>query len=629
VITFMRRHRRALQVGLLVVIAAFVASLFIFGSSGLDGGGRPGAVAVVDGEPIPVERYQRRYQEYLNLYAQAMRERFSPELAERLGLPQQVVDDLVTEAVVVHRARAEGLLATDEELNAQIHAVAAFQEGGRFTLRRYEEVVRRLGYTKAAFEDEMRRRLTRARVERLVRSGVRVTEAELEQAYREQRTEVRAAWALVELAPLEATQTAAESELREHLARHGEEFRQSERRRVQYVAVDPRDFATRVGDAEVAKYYAEHPAEFEQPRQVRGAHILIRVPETGGSEAEDRARAQAAEAIRRARAGEDFAALARQLSQDPATAPQGGDLGFVRRGELLPSVEQVLFALKPGEVAPEPVRTPFGYHALKVVEVREGGRRPLAEVAGQIREKLEAEAADRAARARAEEVRARLLGAADFMAAARELGLRPVETVLARRPVAGFAPPDPLEETAFTLTLGGVSTPVRTPAGWLVVKVVQVLPAGVPPLDEIRERVAAAVRRRKAEALALERARQLAAEARAGDLAAAARRAGALTGDTGRFSRARPAERLPGDVMLAALQTPVGAVSEPVRAQQGYYVLKVLERVEPDLAGLAAERDKLARELLARKQSLAWEAWVASARARARVELTGVPPRRG
>ena len=82
-ITFMRRYRRTLQIGLLVIVAAFAASLFIFGTSARDGGAARDSVATVNGEKISVERYQRRYQEYLSMYAQMMRDRFSPEMAER------------------------------------------------------------------------------------------------------------------------------------------------------------------------------------------------------------------------------------------------------------------------------------------------------------------------------------------------------------------------------------------------------------------------------------------------------------------------------------------------------------------------------------------------------------------
>src|SRR5438309_255035 len=102
-ITFMRRYRKGLQVGLLIVIAAFVASLFVFGARGVGNDTAPDAVATVNGESIPLERYQRRYQAYVDAYSRMYRDKFTPELAERMGLPRQVVNDLVQEAVVVQR----------------------------------------------------------------------------------------------------------------------------------------------------------------------------------------------------------------------------------------------------------------------------------------------------------------------------------------------------------------------------------------------------------------------------------------------------------------------------------------------------------------------------------------------
>src|SRR5437773_2490172 len=527
-ITFMRRYRRTLQIGLLVIVAAFVASLFIFGTSTRDGGAARDSVATVNGEKISVERYQRRYQEYLSMYAQMMRDRFSPEMAERMGLPQQVVEDLVLESLAVQKAQGEGLGLTDEELNAQIHTFPAFQEGGRFTLKRYEEVLRRLGYTKGGFEDEMRRRLTRSKVEKAVRGGVKVS------------------------------------------------------------------------------YYEEHGQEFEMPKKARAAHILVRVSETGCSEAEDKAKAKIADVIRRAKAGEDFAKLAREVSEDPGTKDKGGDLGLVGKGEMVPAFEQAVFELKKGDVSPEPVRTPFGYHAIKVSEVQDGGKKPLKEVAAPIRERLQAEAADRGARARADEVCTTLLGAGDFTAEAKKLGLTPHDAMIARKQSGPFAGADTMEEAAFNLSLGGVSAPVKTPAGWVVIKNLESLPAAVPPLTEIRAQVEAGVKRQKAEAVALQKAKQFADEAKHGDFQTAAKKIGAQTDQTPRFSRTKPAERLPGDVMVAALQATAGAITEPAKSQQGSYVVKVLERIPPDPTGLPPDRARLQRHPLARKQTPAW-----------------------
>jgi peptidyl-prolyl cis-trans isomerase D len=627
-ISVMRRYSKALRVGLLAVIAAFVLTSVYVGSMSGGARNRGDAVATVNGEAIPIERYQRRYQAYLDAYSRVYRDRFSPTLAEQLGLPQQAVNDLVQEAVVVQRAHAEGLEVSDEELNAQIQAVPAFAENGRFSLARYQEFLRRRGMSASAFENDVRRELTRMKVETAVKGGIKVSDLELERAFTLRREEVRATWALVETAPLAASATASADEVEAYLKAHPAEFQLPERRRVQYVTLAPKDFRPQVPDADVEKYYTEHAKEFETPQQAHVAHVLVTVPQTGGSEAEDKARAKVADVIRRANAGEDFAKLATEVSEDPGSKSKGGDLGWVSKGEMVPAFETAAFALGRGQISSEPVRTPFGFHAIKVLEVRAAAKKSLKEVAPQIRDRLAAEAADRAARAKADEVRPALQAAKDFMAEAKRLGLTPIETTMSkmeRMPMLGGS--DPLEEAAFALATGGVSSPVNTPAGWVVLKSTEAIAAGVPPLAEIRDKVAAAVKRQKAEGVALERATKLSTDARSQDFAAAAKTAGAQTGETARFSRSKPAERLPGDVQLAALQSPAGAVTAPVKSPQGYYVVKVLERVAPNMADLAPERDKLSREVLAQKQSQAWEAWVNQARSGAKIEMLA-PPRR-
>src|SRR5262249_59493105 len=114
-----------------------------------------------------------------------------------------------------------------------------------------------------------------------------------------------------------------------------------------------------------------------------------------------------------------------------------------------------------------------------------------------------------------------------------------------------------------------------------------------------------------------------------GVCAAAGKGGGGVGGETPRSSRAKPAEKLPADAMLAALQTPAGQMSEPIKAQQGYYVVKVLERVPPDMGGLAAERHKIQKEVLVQKQSLAWESWINGARVNSKVETHLPASRRG
>src|SRR3990172_477803 len=104
----MRRNLKTLSITLWVVIAAFIGTtFFVWGKGSITGGSDPNAVATVNGEEIPVARYQRLSRSYLDFYRQLYKERFTQDLAEKLGLSQQVMNDLIVEALVPHRAQPQ------------------------------------------------------------------------------------------------------------------------------------------------------------------------------------------------------------------------------------------------------------------------------------------------------------------------------------------------------------------------------------------------------------------------------------------------------------------------------------------------------------------------------------------
>jgi peptidyl-prolyl cis-trans isomerase D len=631
VISLMRDYARSLKFVLLIVIVVFILTsgvLFYFGTGPFDGV-PSNAVAVVNGEEIPFERFRRAQSNLIAAYERMARQRLTPETAERLGLSQQIVNELVTEAVVIQGAAQEGVRVSDAELRAAIEQIREFQESGRFSRDEYIKVLRQLRLDPGQFETEIRRQLVRRKMEGLIKQGVKVSDAELRQAYTERHERVRAAWAYADVKPVMASVQVADADLEPYVKAHQPQFSQPERRKLQYVMVSPKKLAATVSDAEVEAYYREHAAEFEEPRRLRVAHVLVRVPPVGGSDAENSAKAKVEDVIKRARGGEDFAKLAREISEDKASAVQGGDLGFVAPGELVAPFEQAAFALKKGEVS-DPVRTPFGYHAIRVLDVKEGGQTPLREVAPRIKETLAAQKSEQAAQTRAEEVRATLLSAQDFPAEAKRLGLEPQEATFGRGDALGEAGRDPqLDETLFGLAVGGVSTPIKTAGGFAIVKVLQHMPPGVPPVAEIRDRVVEAIKRERAEQQVVDRAKTLIATlGKGGDFAAAARADGFSTGSVPLFSRAEPPKErgsLPGAVLTAALQTPAGQVAEPVRAEGGVYVVKTLERAAAPADGFDRERAELEKQVLEQKRALAWDNWIRGRLATSKVEVGGQP----
>ncbi len=143
-----------------------------------------------------------------------------------------------------------------------------------------------------------------------------------------------------------------------------------------------------VSDQEVKAYYEKHKKEFVQPEAIHARHILIPVAQNA-SPKEVKAALKKAEMIRkRALNGESFAKLAKEYSADPGTKDKGGDLGFFTKGQMIEDFEKAAFALKPGQIS-KPIRTAFGFHIIKVEEVRPATQKSFAEVKDQIREQLQ------------------------------------------------------------------------------------------------------------------------------------------------------------------------------------------------------------------------------------------------
>lgn len=139
-----------------------------------------------------------------------------------------------------------------------------------------------------------------------------------------------------------------------------------------------------VTDAEMEAFYKENPDQFKQPEQVRASHILVKV-EQGAKEDEVKAKSEAANKILdRVKKGEEFAKVASEVSEDPGSKERGGDLDFFVREQMVPQFSDAAFKLKKGEVSPEPVRSDFGFHIIKVTDRKDAGDVTLAEAKPQL-----------------------------------------------------------------------------------------------------------------------------------------------------------------------------------------------------------------------------------------------------
>ena len=232
--------------------------------------------------------------------------------------------------LLLREAKRQGMRVTDAELIERVHSYPVFQVDGTFDNSRYLQVLRLSRLTPADFEQNQREELLLRKLENLIKDGIQVTEIEVKEAFIHDKEQLNVDYLRIDPAQFAAQVEVNETDVSTYYQEHLERFRKPEQVRFAYVVVDPESFVAQIEmtDERLAQYYDEHKEEFRQEEQVRARHILLSFLSKRGLRRKPGCEPRPRLRCSRIRAGEDFATLATQVSQDPASAQQGGILAF-------------------------------------------------------------------------------------------------------------------------------------------------------------------------------------------------------------------------------------------------------------------------------------------------------------
>jgi peptidyl-prolyl cis-trans isomerase D len=621
----MRRHKGWLKWSLAIVVIAFI---FLYIPDFLREDGRPAGatdvVATVDGREITVARFRRVYNQQMQAYRNAYGGEMDERLLRQLGIDQRILQGLIEEEVALAEAGRLGIRASDQEVVVRIQSLPAFQEGGRFIGEtRYRQILQMQNppLRTDEFEEQVRRGIVMEKLQGALTDWITVADAEVDPEFRRRNEMVQLA--LVHFSAdqhLEAT-TVTDEEVAAWFEERREDYRIPEQRQIRYALLDMQAIRerTEVSAEEIEQYYRENQEQFSTPEEVRASHILFRLEDR--EEAEVRKAAEAV--LKRARAGEDFAKLANQYTDEEIGRTRGGDLEYFGRGQMAREFEEAAFALQPGEIS-DLVPTPFGLHIIKVTDRREATTRTLDEVRGQIEDQIKWERAQDEAQRTADELDRLITRPADLDTVAGARGLTVGESGSFGRtdPIAGLGMAPAVAERAFAMQQGEVSDAIRTPQGFAFITVTGVQAARVPELDEVRGRAREDLVRSRAVDTARERAAALAPKLRAGKFEAAAKTAGLEVRTTELIPRGSPIPDvgISPEIDAVVFDLPASAVSEPIHTERGAAIVRVVERKEVTDEEIAAGRQALRDELLNERRNRFYAAYMAKARENMRIQ---------
>ncbi len=621
----MRRHKNWLKWSLGLVCLAFVIFYIpdFLRTSGADAAAGD-TIATVQGHDITTGEFRRTYQAQLQAYRTAYGGNMSDQLLKQLGIDQQILQQMVDERAALAEADRLGIGARDEEVRQRIISIPAFQENGAFIgEQRYQQLLRmqRPPMTPSDFEDSVRRQLVVEKLRASLTDWLSVPDKELEQEYRRRNDKVKLAVVSVTADTFRSQATVSDAEVASHFDAHKEDFKVSEKRKIRYLLVDVDALRSKVvvPSADIERSYNSSIEQYTTPEQVRASHILLKTE--GKDDAAVKAKAE--DILKQAKAGADFAALAKKYSEDEASAKNGGDLDYFGKGRMVPEFDQKAFTMEPGQIS-DLVKTQYGYHVIKLVDKKPAATRSLAEVRQQISDQLAYERAQAQGADLAESLGKQISKPADFDKVAKAQNLPVQESGFFTRdePILGLGPSPEAASRAFEMKQGDVAGPLRASRGFVFETLVARQDPYVPKLEEVKERVRDEVTKQKARELSKQKAADLAAKLKsAPDFEKAAKAAGVEAKTTELIARDSPIPDLgtAPAVEDAAFKLAVGAVSDPIATDNGTAVIKVLEKKEVTPEEWTNNKDRFREELLSDRRNRFFSAYMAKAKLKMKI----------
>lgn len=498
-------------IGIIILLLALTGVEAIFNSSG-----SRGEVAQVNGEAITQADLGRAMTMQRDQLLQQLGAGFDPAQLDEALLRDAALRNLIDRTLLLQAARDAGFAFSQAALDQVILKTAEFQVDGQFNAQRFDQVIQRLGYSRADFRRLLEQEMLIGQLQAGIAGTAFSSDAQvkafigLDQQTRDFRQVVMAA--------NPAAATVSDEEVAQYYEANEQRFRTPEQVVVDYVELKKERFFDQVEISESAleELYQKQVADLAEQR--RAAHILVEV----NDQRDDAQAKAAAEALRaRIEAGEDFAAVAREASDDAGSAPEGGDLGFAGPGVYDPAFEQALYALQKEQVS-EPVRSEFGWHLIKLLDTQAPEVPALEALRPELERQLREAGVEQRFVEASRQLEASAYEASDLSQPASELGLD-VQTTPAfgREGGQGVAANRQFVQTAFSdgVLVDGMNSSLLEldPETVVVLRVKQHLKPETQPLEQVREGIVQRLQAEKAAEQAKAEGEALVARLKAGE----------------------------------------------------------------------------------------------------------------
>ena len=631
VLSLMRKHAKSWLIKFLIGIIA-VVFVFYFGYSFTSD--QALKIAYVNGEVISGPEYEKAYRDMISAFQARYKEMWNENLIKALDLRKKALETLIDQRLMTQAAKRLGIDVTEGECQKAIMSYPAFQVNGRFDMRRYQSLLSHNHMKPEDFEATMTQELLDRKLKQFLFAFLGVTEQEVLEYYTFINEKINIGF--VEFKPQDFKKSVKfdQTALTKYFETHKENYRIPKSIKVSYIEIDPEAFKSGVSitEKEIQSFYEYNNEAYHQPKQVNARHILFKLSKDAVKEVEDEVKGKAEKVLAEVRKGEDFAELAKKHSEGP-TKSKGGDLGFFKKGQMTPSFEEAAFKLKKGEVS-DLVRTPFGYHIIKVEEIKEAEAKSLEEVRDQIVETLTMSVAAELAHEKGLSIVDQMPYDIELAIYAKQHGLeaKHSDSFSKNEPIPGVEGSEKVGEALFVLEKNETTELIELGGKFYIFQVAESKASYLPTLKDVAEKVKSDYTDDLAAQEATSAASAYLKELKEGkSWDQLAKEKGVKTEETGFFTRQAPTSKIGYAPELTEAAFGLNAKKRyPDKAfanKGGAFVIRWLAREEIDEESFRKEEKEYRSSLVQAKHGRIFENWLQNLRKNADIEI--VTPVRG
>ena len=321
-------------------------------------------VASVNGEPIKQAEFQRSLKQYRERMREMMGDDFEPSLFDNEITKQNVLNGLIEQKLLFSTNKSLGQYVSDGYINMAIQQTKAFQVEGKFDTERYKMLLARAGFSPTSYENQLRTDLMIKELGNSIKKTAITTKYDVDNLLRIEKQKREIAYGVIDASPIAAGIVISEEEAEAFYKKQKSQYTTPERVSIDYIELSVEGLASTldVSETVMEQFYTDNKGQFMSPEQRQASHILI--------EGDSKEAIKILTAVEyRLSQGEDFSSVAKELSQDPGSAQEGGDLGSFQRGIMEPAFENAVFSLDNVNDVSSIIKTDSGHHLVKLTGI--------------------------------------------------------------------------------------------------------------------------------------------------------------------------------------------------------------------------------------------------------------------